>query len=58
MGFGEVIKSEENLVEKIKYYLENDCEMEETYRNRVEDFFKYTDKNNCRRVYEWILEEG
>ena len=28
--------------------------MEEKYNNRVNNFFKYTDKNNCKRVYDWI----
>ncbi len=54
MGFGEVIKSEEDIVNKIKYYLDNNCIMEEIYKKRVDDFFKHTDKNNCKRTYEWI----
>ncbi|SEL21599.1 CDP-glycerol glycerophosphotransferase, TagB/SpsB family [Methanobrevibacter gottschalkii] len=54
MGFGEVIKNEEDIVNKIKYYLDNDCVMEDLYRKRVDDFFKYTDRNNCMRTYEWI----
>ncbi|WP_455645471.1 CDP-glycerol:glycerophosphate glycerophosphotransferase [Methanosphaera sp.] len=54
MGFGDVIKSEDDLIDKIKYYLENNCEMEDKYKERVNSFFKYHDKNNCKRVYEWI----
>jgi len=57
MGFGEVIESEEELITQIEHYVENNCEMEEKYQKRVDDFFKYTDKNNCKRVYEWILED-
>ena len=56
MGFGEVIKSEDNLIDKIIEYIDNDCQMEEEYKNRVDNFFKFKDKNNCKRVYEWILE--
>lgn len=52
--FGDVFKEEEELVNKIKEYIENDCKMEEKYNNRVNNFFKYTDKNNCKRVYDWI----
>jgi CDP-glycerol glycerophosphotransferase (TagB/SpsB family) len=36
-------------------YIENDCEMEEIYKKRVDTFFKYHDRNNSRRVYEEIL---
>ena len=28
--------------------------MEEEYQNRVDDFFKFKDQNNCKRVYDWI----
>ena len=55
MGFGDVLKDENELMNKIEYYLKNDCKMEDEYKERVEKFFKYTDKNNCKRVYEWIL---
>ncbi len=54
MGFGEVIFDEEKLVNKIIYYMENGCIMEEKYKNRVDKFFKYHDKNNCKRAYEWV----
>lgn len=53
-GFGEVISEEGDLIEKIKEILINDCKMDDFYINRVDKFFKYTDSNNCKRVYEWI----
>lgn len=55
MGFGEVFDEEDDLISKIKDYINNGCIMEEEYKNRVNKFFKFTDKNNCKRVYEWIL---
>ena len=55
MGFGEVIKTEENLINTIEEYLKNNCKMKEKYINRVNSFYKYNDKNNCKRVYEAIL---
>ena len=55
MGFGEVIPSEDELVETIEDYLENNCQMKEEYKNRVNNFYKYNDKNNCERVYNAIL---
>ena len=54
MGFGETISNETKLLNKINYYLSNDCQMEPKYQERVENFFKYDDKNNSKRVYEWI----
>lgn len=54
MGFGEIIKTNDDLVKKIRFYLSNDCKMEDKYKKRVDEFFKYHDKNNSKRVYEWI----
>lgn len=54
MGFGEVIRTEDEIVKKIKFYLDCDCTMEDSYKKRVDDFFKHTDKKNCKRTYDWI----
>lgn len=54
MGFGEVTYSEDKLVEKIIAYIDNDCRMESVYQNRVDKFFKFRDKNNSKRCYDWI----
>ena len=56
MGFGEVIKSEDELIDLLIEYMENDCQMKNEYVERVENFFIYTDKNNCKRVYDKIKE--
>lgn len=56
MGFGDVIESEESLIDKIIEYMDNDCKMEEKYKNRVTEFFKFNDQNNCKRVYDWLYE--
>ena len=55
MGFGDIITSEEVLIDKINEYIENDCEMEDEYKMRVDDFFKFTDHKNSKRVNEWLL---
>ena len=55
MGFGEVIKSQEDLIKIVQQYLENDCKMKDEYKKRVDTFYRYKDKNNCKRVYEYIL---
>ena len=35
-------------------YIGNDCKIKEKYSKRIEEFFFYTDKNNCKRVYDAI----
>ena len=54
MGFGEIVKDENELVDIIIDYIENKCQMKDEYIKRVDDFFLFTDKNNCKRVYEEI----
>lgn len=56
MGFGNVVYNMDDLLLKIREYLENGCLMEEKYPKRVDNFFKYHDKENSKRVYEWILD--
>ena len=47
------IKEASQLTEK---YMQDNCKMKDKYIKRVEDFFTYTDKNNCKRVYDHIKE--
>ena len=54
-GFGPVAKSPDELQEHIIEILENGCMMDETYQKRVDEFFKFHDRNNSKRVYEEIL---
>lgn len=56
MDFGEKISDEERLIDKIIEYMDNGCEMEEVYQKRVENFYRYMDRNNSKRVYDWIYE--
>lgn len=52
-GFGPIIKNENNLVENIKRYIEdNHCY--EKYKSRSYDMFSVCDKKNCSRHYELI----
>lgn len=55
MGFGPVIKDEDELVDKLIEYMANDCIMEDIYKKRVDEFFKYHDHNNSKRCYDWIF---
>ncbi len=58
MGFGELIQDEDKLVDLIIQYMENDCKMTNMYKQRVDKFFEYNDKNNSKRVYNWSLKEN
>lgn len=54
MGFGEIVRDRNMLLKITEEYLSTDCKMKDKYVERVNNFFKYTDKNNSKRVYEWI----
>ncbi|WP_407391599.1 CDP-glycerol:glycerophosphate glycerophosphotransferase [Methanobrevibacter sp.] len=56
MGFGPVKRTISDLEAEIINTIENDCKMDEIYQERVEDFFKFNDKNNCERVIKAVLE--
>lgn len=56
MDFGAKIDNEDELVDKIIEYMDNNCQMEEIYQKRVDNFYKFNDKNNSKRVYDWIYE--
>ena len=53
-GFGPVCNNYEDTVSTIVNMLKNDCKLEKKYENRIKNFFKYDDHNNCKRVYEAI----
>lgn len=55
MGFGEVCESEDELIELIEQYMKTDCEMKEKHKKNVDDYFIFTDQNNCKRVHDAIL---
>lgn len=57
-GFGEVETTLDGVVDRIIEYMNNDCQMKEVYRQRVDDFFYYHDKNNCKRIYDKLLSES
>jgi len=55
MGFGPICKNHNQIVDSLCYYIEKSCEMEDTYKARVDDFFKYSDHNNCERIYGEVI---
>lgn len=52
MGFGPICKTNEQIVSELCKYMRNHCQLETVYKDRIEDFFPYSDQNNCQRVYE------
>ena len=56
MGFGPVVKDYGDLIGRIIDAVDSGCVMDDDYKERVDSFFKYIDKDNSRRVYKEILE--
>jgi CDP-glycerol glycerophosphotransferase (TagB/SpsB family) len=55
-GFGEVIRSTDELIDLSIEYIHNCCIVKENYKKRLESFFAFHDQDNCRRVYKTLLE--
>lgn len=55
-GFGEVAYDYDSTVKLLIEYMSNGCRLKEKYRERIENFYLYFDRNNSRRVYEKISE--
>ena len=55
-GFGEVITNHNELIKTIKEYIKTDCKIKEKYLNRINKFYMYHDKNNCKRNYDAIMD--
>lgn len=54
-GFGEVDKTQDEVIESLKRIITNDMQMSSLYKKRVDDFFKYTDRKNSERTYNAIM---
>lgn len=57
-GFGEVEYDLEHTVDRIIEYMDNDCKLKDMYKERIDKFFGFHDKENCKRTYEAILSLG
>ena len=53
-GFGPVSRTVDEMVDVIIESYKNGFEMNEIYKQRVDDFFTYRDNENCRRNYDLI----
>ncbi len=54
-GFGPICTEHKELVDTVCKFIENSCEALEEYKQRADDFFEFDDFNNCRRIYDEIL---
>ncbi len=54
-GFGEICKEHDVLVDRLCEYMRLNCRMTEKYKQRVDDFFAYSDHNNCKRIYDDLV---
>ena len=55
IGEGPFVHDREELVRTLAGLMERGCPLEEPYRSRVEAFFPFHDRDNCRRVTEAVL---
>lgn len=55
-GFGDVVYDYESTVNKIIDMINSNFENKECYIKRIDKYFEYIDKNNCKRVYNNIKE--
>ena len=55
MAFGEIVRKKNELVELLIEYMKNGCEMKELYRMRADDFYEFSDHNNCERIFDEIV---
>lgn len=54
-GLGPITYSVEEAVDEIVKAIENDCVVSREYLSRINSFFPFQDKQNCKRVYEAII---
>lgn len=54
-GFGPVFTDVEDVTEYIAKTLENNCQLEPKYLERIRDFFDLRDDKNCERTYQAII---
>lgn len=55
-GFGRVVYQENDLVNEVIRVIENGFVIDESYRERTNQFFELKDQENCKRIFERILE--
>ena len=54
-GFGDIVKEEDELVQKIIEFIENDFYLDKKYQQRIDKCFKNRDDKNCERIFNEIV---
>jgi CDP-glycerol glycerophosphotransferase (TagB/SpsB family) len=53
--FGDHADSKYNLIDLIKHHIDNNFQANEKYKIAKPKFFKYSDRFNCKRIYQEIM---
>ena len=56
-AFGDIMKEQELLTEKVIKYCENNYEIENKYFNRMNLFFELCDDKNCERIFDILINQ-
>ncbi|MBQ4155535.1 MAG: CDP-glycerol glycerophosphotransferase family protein, partial [Clostridia bacterium] len=56
-GFGPVCYDLDSTVDEIIKIIKNDCELEDKFSNRIENFYAFNDNKNCERIYNEIIKD-
>lgn len=57
-GFGPVFEKNDQVISYLMKMIENDCELEKKYHDRITTFFDRRDNHNCERTFEAIMRIG
>ncbi len=52
--FGDIVEKEDGLMKILKQTIDNEFKMKKEYRDDVQGFFGYDDRNNCSRIFDLI----
>lgn len=55
-GFGPVIKKQDELIRVLNDLCDAELKNPEKYHNRLDEFFAFHDTDNCKRIYEAIID--
>ena len=55
-GFGPICTEHDRLIDCLCGYMENNCRNTEKYIGRADSFFAFSDYENCRRIYDEMLQ--
>lgn len=56
MAFGEIAHDNDELIALLCEYMASGCKMKDEYVRRADDFFYYNDRNNCKRIYDVMID--